>query len=328
VTAGGGCAWTASSSVPWISISSGASGSGNGRVSFSVAATSGPGRAGTLTIAGRTFTVKQAGAAAPTCTYAISSGSQDIAAAGGNGSVTVTAGATCAWTASSGVGWIAVTSGASGSGNGAVGYSVQANSGAARSGTISIAGQTFTVNQAAAAAPPPPPPCTYSISQNSQNVASGGGSGNVNVTTGSTCAWTATSNAAWITVTAGASGTGNGTVSYLVSPNPGAARSGTITIGGQTFTVNQAALVCSFTVAPANFDIPRTGGGGTVAVTTAAGCSWTATTTDAWITITAGASGTGSGSVTFSVAANTTGRDRKGNLTVAGKNVDINQKGQ
>jgi hypothetical protein len=44
-------------------------------------------------------------------------------------------------------------------------------------------------------------------------------------------------------VTAGASGTGNGTVSFTVAANTGAARSGTLTIGGQTFTVTQAAPV-------------------------------------------------------------------------------------
>ena len=33
------------------------------------------------------------------------------------------------------------------------------------------------------------------------------------------CAWTAASNAAWITITAGASGTGNGSVSHNVAAN-------------------------------------------------------------------------------------------------------------
>src|SRR5205085_336059 len=42
-----------------------------------------------------------------------------------------------------------ITSGGSGSGNGTVGYSVAANSGAARTGTLTIATKTFTVNQAA-----------------------------------------------------------------------------------------------------------------------------------------------------------------------------------
>jgi len=54
------------------------------------------------------------------------------------------------------------------------------------------------------------------------------------------CAWTAASNAGWITVTGGATGTGNGTVSYVVAANPHPnPRSGTLTIAGQTFTVNQ-----------------------------------------------------------------------------------------
>ncbi|MBP6821374.1 MAG: BACON domain-containing protein, partial [Acidobacteria bacterium] len=53
--------------------------------------------------------------------------------------------------------------------------------------------------------------------------------------------WTATSNAAWITITSGTSGTGNGTVNYSVATNTGAIRSGTMTIAGQTFTVMQSA---------------------------------------------------------------------------------------
>jgi hypothetical protein len=44
-----------------LTITSGASGSGNGTVAFSIAANTGPARTGTLTIAGSTFTVSQAG---------------------------------------------------------------------------------------------------------------------------------------------------------------------------------------------------------------------------------------------------------------------------
>jgi len=84
-----------------------------------------------------------------TCTYSINPTSASIAAGGGTGSVTVTAGAGCAWTAVSNATFITVTSGASGSGNGSVGYSVAANTGSSsRNGTITIAGQTFTVTQA------------------------------------------------------------------------------------------------------------------------------------------------------------------------------------
>jgi extracellular elastinolytic metalloproteinase len=83
------------------------------------------------------------------CSFSINPTSASYAAAGGTGSVTVTAGAGCAWTASSNASFITITSGSSGSGNGTVNYSVAANTGTgSRNGTMTIAGQTFTVTQA------------------------------------------------------------------------------------------------------------------------------------------------------------------------------------
>jgi hypothetical protein len=88
-------------------------------------------------------------------------------------------------------------------------------------------------------------PCNYSISPTSQNFASSGGTGTINVTTSAGCGWAATSNASWITVTSGTPGSGNGTVGYSVAANTGTARTGTVTAAGQTFTVNQnAAAAC------------------------------------------------------------------------------------
>jgi Zn-dependent metalloprotease len=84
-----------------------------------------------------------------TCTFSISPTSASQPAGGGTGSVTVTAGAGCAWTASSNASFITITSGASGSGNGTVNYSVASNAGtSSRTGTLTIAGLTFTVTQA------------------------------------------------------------------------------------------------------------------------------------------------------------------------------------
>ncbi len=82
--------------------------------------------------------------------------------------------------------------------------------------------------------------CTYSINPVNTSTLASGGTGSVGITTGNGCGWTAVSNDTWITVTGGSSGTGNGTTSYSVAANTGAARTGTITIAGQTFTVNQA----------------------------------------------------------------------------------------
>ena len=83
--------------------------------------------------------------------------------------------------------------------------------------------------------------CTYSISPTSASYAAGGGTGSVTVTAGTGCAWTAVSNATFITITSGSSGSGNGSVGYSVAANTGSSsRNGTMTIAGQTFTVTQA----------------------------------------------------------------------------------------
>ncbi len=86
-----------------------------------------------------------------TCTFAISPTSASQPAGGGTGSVSVTAGAGCNWTAVSNASFITSTSGASGTGSGTVNYSVAANTATtARTGTLTIAGLTFTVTQAGA----------------------------------------------------------------------------------------------------------------------------------------------------------------------------------
>ena len=86
-------------------------------------------------------------------TFTISPPSIDVLSLAGNGTVTVTApNPSATWTAVSNSSFLTITSGASGTGNGSVGYSVAANStGSARTGTLTIAGLTFTVNQSAVA---------------------------------------------------------------------------------------------------------------------------------------------------------------------------------
>src|SRR6185436_13295959 len=83
------------------------------------------------------------------------------------------------------------------------------------------------------------------LSPTSAAVAAGGGTQAVGVTIASTCSWTAVSNDPFITVSGGGSGTGNGTVTLTVAANTGAARAGSVTIAGQTFTVTQSAAAVS-----------------------------------------------------------------------------------
>ncbi|HXI94070.1 MAG TPA: C25 family cysteine peptidase, partial [Blastocatellia bacterium] len=83
---------------------------------------------------------------------------------------------------------------------------------------------------------------TLELNPTSASPGDAGGSGLVNVIKAAGCSWIAVSNNAWINITGGSPGNGNGTVTYNVAsnPNPGVPRTGTMTIGGQTFTVFQS----------------------------------------------------------------------------------------
>ena len=82
------------------------------------------------------------------CTYIISPTSRSFGSSGGSDSISVSAPSGCDWNATSNDGWIMITSGSSGSGNGTVNYSVSSNSSASsRTGTMTIAGEIFTVTQ-------------------------------------------------------------------------------------------------------------------------------------------------------------------------------------
>jgi hypothetical protein len=229
VTSGTLCSWTAVSNVGWITVTS-ATGSGIGQVNYTVAANStSSDRIGTMTVGGQTVTFTQSGTG---CAATVTPTSVTVTSIGMTSSLSVTSGTQCSWTAVSNVGWITVTS-ATGSGIGQVNYTVAANStGSSRTGTMTVAGQTVTFTQAASS-------CSYSVTPTSVSVATNGGANAVSVTSGTQCSWTAVSNVAWVTVTS-ATGSGIGQVNYTVAANTGAARTGTMTVAGQTVTLTQA----------------------------------------------------------------------------------------
>ena len=86
-----------------------------------------------------------------------------------------------------------------------------------------------------------PATCAYSISPTSQSLSASGGDGSVSVTTSAGCPWQASNRASWITINSRSNGSGDGTVNFSVAantePNP---RTATLTVAGQTFTVNQS----------------------------------------------------------------------------------------
>ncbi len=351
ITAPDGCTWGARGDEGWVGNPTPASGEGGATVRFSVGANPGPPRTGTATVAGVTVQIAQASTAqppplpepgppapappaptpaptpdppTPTCSYAVSPPRKTIAASGEATTISVTTASGCDWAASSGADWISISGRQGGSGSGSIQVVAERNPGAARSGIVTVAGIRVTLDQSAA---PAAPPCAYSIKPGSYNSGRGPDDIVVTVTTDSGCAWTATSQAPWITVTDGRAGSGNGTVRLHVEPNnTGSPRNGTVTIAGQTFSVRQEGLTCSYSIAPTHYEAGPGPDNVRVSVTAENGCAW-ATTNDApWIAVTEGRSGTGKGTVRLAVDTNPGGA-RTATLTIAGQPFTLAQSG-
>jgi len=320
------CAWSVTNSDPWVAFAGERSGSGNGVVTYAVAANpTSASRTATLTVGGQAAMVAQAGDAGPNCNFVVDPTSGSFGPAGGAASVGVTAPEECRWSSTSQASWIGISSGSNGSGNGPVDYIVATNTSVnSRIGTLTVAGRVVTVSQVGVGST-----CTYDIAPDSASFAASGGTGTLTVAAQQGCGWAAVSQAPWITVSAGSPGSGNGAVQYTVAVNTDAVgRTGSIVVAGQPVTITQAGTgtTCGYTAAPPSASYPATGGTGGITITTQAGCPWAATSQAAWITITAGGSGTGNGTIQYSVAANT-GAGRASSVTVGGHVVAITQDG-
>ena len=231
-------------------------------------------------------------------------------------SISVTTNApTCAWTAVSNAPWLVVLDNASSTGSGTIDVSVAPNTGAARSGTVTVAGQAVEIDQSAGDSTV----CTYGLSPGSATIPAAGITGTIAVTAGSQCSYyvepypqdsTYVTGVQFITIPE-SSGllVGNGTPSYTVEANHGAPRSGAIMVGGVGFPITQDAPSCYYTLSSTSANVPVGGGTGTIQVTASSPtCAWTATSSNtSLMSVISGASGTGNGSVSYSVPVNNEG---------------------
>ncbi len=331
--------WTAASSDGWLTITSGASGMGNGNISYSAAGNpSAAGRTATITAtpssgAASTLVVSQLGGQ-----LNISPASANAQPTGDSGVVTVNStDPSLQWVAVSSDAWLAVTTGGTGIGPGSVQWAAAANTTPnTRTAIITVsplngAGNTFVVTQQGQAITG-----SISISPSSLNIDAAGGSGSLQViSAGQPLSWTAKSGDAWLTVPAGTSGTGNGPVPYTGAPNPAATtRTATVTVTPSqgavaTITVTESGGV--LVVSPPSSTVPASGGGDSISLTTTdSALQWTAVSSQTWVTITGGKSGAGPGAVTWTAAANTANLARSATITITpfrgtGQVVTINQ---
>ena len=335
------CPWTASSSVPWVVMLDGpVNGTpvlGNGSVDFTVELNTGSAsRVGSVTVQGQTFTFTQ-DAASP-CSYTLDSSSMNFSPGGGTGSIGITAttvgSASCTPLVTSFAPWITIPNSSSLLfGSGTASYVVAPNLGGPRTGNIMISGVPFTVTQDAQS-------CYFTLGANSGTFPTSPTTGTFAVTANDpSCAWTATSSApTQLTVTAGTSGTGNGTMNYSVAANTGGPQTATITVGNQNanavFTMNQvSADTCTFTLSPSSLDVPSEGTSNVMFITASYSfCKWSAASSDPIVltlTTPTSISGMGNGSIYYAVGANTgSPRTLSIGLTAGCQTVTVQQDGQ
>ena len=105
--------------------------------------------------------------------------------------------------------------------------------------------------------------CKPVLRPDRQFVTAAGGTFEVSVTIHTECAWTATPDAAFVSVTHGGSATGSGVVEYRVSANSGSARPGRLNVSGGSILIEQVGPVnegiCGRTLA-VHQEIVRTSG--------------------------------------------------------------------
>jgi DNA-binding beta-propeller fold protein YncE len=129
--------------------------------------------------------------------------------------------------------WLTIT----GTVNGVVSFSFTANPGFSRTAYITLLGQSIPVTQAGLAIAP-----TYSLGESTSLVGPAAGTSSVVLAVApANAAWSATANAGWLHLSAvDQNGAGSTNVVFSYDANPGATRSGSLTIAGQTLTVTQA----------------------------------------------------------------------------------------
>ena len=246
----------------------------------------------------------------------ISTSAKTFDKAGGAASITISGDGS--WTATSDSVWISIAQGAAGTGAGSCVYIVNANNTAdTRIGHIDVAGNVYTITQYGYGAIISPMAATYDRL---------GGSGSIEVTVDAGISWTAVANDEWIKVSP-QSGISVGKVGYEVAEYVGGVvtRVGSITIGGQTFTVTQSGVDVS--ISPESTVKAASAGIISVSITALVGTKWDVVPNDSWISIIDKATGYGDYVLTLAIASNPSFERRTGTVSIGSATLTVIQDG-
>jgi Putative binding domain, N-terminal len=283
----------------------------------------------------------------PSCSFSVVQPTTTFGPEGGTGSVpvTVSAGTNCSWTATSSATFITFSTG-SGTGSGTAAFTVAVNTGAERTSTLTIAGASVSITQrAAVAAPAPTLAAPTAKSPVSGQLVDPGrptlvvNNAAVTGTPGTVTYRFEVSDLATFpvdpvrTFTQDGVAQGSGTTSWVVNRDLGKdvlwywrarATNGTVTSPFSSVETFSTGIPCTFTLSMTSVTTSATGGSVTINVATTDACSWNAVSNDGFIVLTSPSSGSGNGSLTFSVAANT-GAARTGSVTISGQTITVSQ---
>jgi len=176
--------------------------------------------------------------------------------------------------------------------------------------------------------------CSYDFTPTSRSHGYGPTTSKVSVVTGNGCGWVVINNEDWLTVVNGASGLGNGDITYLVSGNPNPVpRIGVLYVlsldgsVAEAFTVTQSGVNCTYSISPSSRDKCSMSMTGTVQLSTQSSCPWSVVNPTDWIVINAGFGGVGSGKIHYTVLANPSTQARTGVVMIGTQPFTIRQAG-
>lgn len=345
VTTQKNCNWSAASSKSWLTITSGSSGNGKGKIGFVVEPSSNTSqRQATITVQDQVFTVTQAASPLPPSNLppAISSFIPSTTSVAPSGTVALTLVASDSendpliYTWSATCGMLSTTSGP-----GPVTWTAPGSP------------TTCTITVSVTDSKPGHSPVTQSVSITVQDVATPAPAAPSNLLAAAlsssqiSLAWNDNSTNETGFKIERKTGTG-GTFAQIGTQeenlnffnDSGLAAStqfcyrvratnagGDSAYSNEACATTQAGTACSFTLFPPGQSFGASAGSGSVAVTTQAGCSWTATSSASWLTITSGSPGSGNGTVGFSVGTNSSTSQRQATITVQGQVFTVTQAG-
>ncbi|NOZ93153.1 MAG: hypothetical protein GXP47_00220 [Acidobacteria bacterium] len=249
------CPWTVSSSQTWLSLGQ-TSGTGSANISFTVGSNSGGTRSASITVRGgstftRTFSITQSGSGggggggslsinpeSPKKGEAVTFAVQGIS--GINAITWHFGGASCDGSpadqsCTDGIWCTPASYTYRDAGTKSVSAVVSSDS-----GTQTVTGTVTVQNDGQCSGGA----CSYSVQASATSFGPNGGTGTVNVTADSGCAWNATTTQpSWLHITGVGSGNGNGSFSFSVDKYTGTdSRNGNITVRDQSIKITQSGV--------------------------------------------------------------------------------------